>query len=233
MVDRYSIQNSLDTIKSTFSVEGNDNGEFVKMYNAAPTVNLPIITQTEPNKIQYFTWGLMAKWSNNKAMSSKFFNVRFDELLTKRTYRSAVSERRCVIIADGFFIWKTVAKKKKIPYYFFKTDHSPFAIAGVWEDPDEFDDHAIPNFIMVTHPASGELVDYQDDMPFILDETQRVSWLDDKSDIGIFEKFSLNENIKLTTHSVSPHISNPALNEPGLIQPSKPADQHGNYTLFG
>ena len=41
--------------------------------------------------------------------------------------------RRCLVLADGFYEWKEVARGRKTPFRFVRKDGSPFAFAGLWE----------------------------------------------------------------------------------------------------
>lgn len=231
MVDRYSIASGESKVRQTFDIK--DTKGLKKIYNAAPTKHLPVLTSDNPEKIEFFIWGLMSRWSNNKALSPKLFNVELDQLFSKRSYRQAIKKRRCVILADGFYLWKPIAKKKMSPYYFFMDQRVPFGIAGIWEPADEFDEGTGANFMMVTHPATQVISNYQNDMPFILTPDQVQLWLDETVEEEVLSNIVLSKQLRFSMHAVSPMIMDFSNNSEKLIEPNKPSDQHGNYTLFG
>ncbi len=104
MLDRYTITLKPDELALVLGAEVPDLYE--PQYNAAPTKLLPIITSSESDKISFLNWGLMAQWSNNRAMSPKFFNLPLDSVINKASYRKKLSSHRCVIPMDGFSLWK-------------------------------------------------------------------------------------------------------------------------------
>lgn len=231
MYDRYTIGASVEGLIKEFGIK--NVGELNATYNAAPTQKLPIITNRKKDHIQFFNWGLFSKLSNNKAMSPRLFNLPANTLLNKGMYKKALLEHRCIIPADGFYTWKQVAKKQRIPYYFHPNNRQPFFIAGIWEEYEDIDGSSSQSFNMITVPAWDPVLSFQDDIPAILTLKQAEIWLSSYSSendlSSVFEKIYL---IDLSYYTVSPLINNLKVSDLSLIEPSQPADQHGNYTLF-
>lgn len=233
MIDRYSIALSPEELQEQMKVDIGKGFEKPR-YNAAPTMSLPVVTMDDSTKLSVFVWGLMARWSNNKAMSAKLFNVTLEQILEKRGYTTALQNRRCIVPMDGFFLWKPIAKKKRVPYYFYREDKRLLFTAGIWEEADEFAEDSTPNFMIVTTPTNEDFKEYQENLPLILDEKNAAAWL--TSDIEkneLASKLAQNQLPILSRHPVSPAISDKSRNDLDLIKPAKPADQFGNYTLFG
>ncbi|MEM9337815.1 MAG: SOS response-associated peptidase family protein, partial [Bacteroidota bacterium] len=128
MYDRYTLTLKNDELALTLGVEVPHS--YTPQFNAAPTKKLPIITSADNQRLSFFYWGLMSKWSNNKTMSPKFFNLPIDSIKIKSTYKRKLKTHRCVIPMDGFFIWKQVSKKQKVPHYFYFKDRRVFSVAG-------------------------------------------------------------------------------------------------------
>jgi len=225
MLDRYSITLNADELTLVLGVEVPD--EYQPQYNAAPTKSLPIITGQNPNKLHFQKWGLMAMWTKNKAMSPKFFNLPLASVLTKPSYQKKLKAQRCVIPMDGFFVWKRVAKKKLVPYYFFYPDKRVFCVAGIWETNEDQN-----SFIMITRPSNESIAPFQNDMPAILDTAITRKWIASEVDAELKELLQSESNQTLLSHTVSPRISNIDSNDQMFIQPAPASDQHGNYTLF-
>ena len=51
-------------------------------------------------------WGLIPSWAADPAIGNRMINARADTLATKPAYRKAFRQRRCLIVADGFYEWK-------------------------------------------------------------------------------------------------------------------------------
>ncbi|MEO9871871.1 SOS response-associated peptidase [Ekhidna sp.] len=226
MLDRYTITLKPDELALVLGAEV--PAAYNPQFNAAPTKVLPLITSDNPDKISFYNWGLMAMWSNNKAMSPKFFNLPMDSVISKPNYRKKLTTHRCVIPMDGFYVWKQVAKKQQVPHYFFYPDKKVFSVAGLWEEGED----SAHSFIMITRPANNQITDFQDDMPAILDAASTRRWLesDDLEELqGLLNQESKEE---LLSHTVTPKIRDIEGNDVSFTKPAPPSDQHGNYTLF-
>lgn len=231
MVDRYSLSTESDALKEAFGIR--KMGEYVPTYNAGPTQELPVLLSGQQETIQMMTWGLISKWSNNKAISPKLFNLPVNQAFEKSMYKKGLNENRCAILADGFYLWKQIGKSKRVPYYFYADDRKPFTIAGLWESYEDMDGNLSNTFIMLTISANPQVAPYQEDMPLILSDLLLENWLDELHDMADDPSPFLNQpTAKLKFHSVSPLIANLNQDHEGLIKATLPSDQHGNYTLF-
>lgn len=225
MLDRYTITLQPDELALVLGVEIPE--AYHIQYNAAPSHNLPVIVNRSRDRLSFQKWGLMSNWTNNKAMSPKFFNLPIDSVLSKSSYKKKLQNHRCVIPMDGFYIWKKVAKKQQIPHYFFYPDKRVFCVAGLWEENE--DDNS---FIMITCQANESVREFQEDMPLIMDVTSTRRWLETE-DMSELEALLTRETVdNLKSHTVSPRIMDIDLNDVSFIKPTPASDQHGNYTLF-
>ena len=62
-------------------------------------------------------WGLIPSWAKDPSIGSKLINARSETITEKPSFRVAFAKRRCLILADGFYEWKSVGKVKE-PYRF-------------------------------------------------------------------------------------------------------------------
>ena len=232
MIDRYVIlakpTNFSDDLKLTIPKS------YKATFNAAPTKLLPITTMQRPDKVELFTWGPISNFSNNKKLSPKLFNLPFIQALSKPSHRRGVEERRCVIWANGFYVWKPIAKRKTTPYYVSISDDTPIAIAGIWEAYDSFEGETVNTFMMFTSPSDAQVQSFQEDMPVIIPQNDLNTWLSNETALAQIESMAVDQKIStLRIHPVSPAIVNMDAEGSELIKPSNPTDQYGNYTLFG
>lgn len=226
MIDRYTLTSNSDELSLVLGVEVPQ--DYAPQFNAAPSKKLPVISSFDKHHLSFFNWGLMSQWSNNRAMSSKLFNLQVDNVIKKPAYAKKIKQNRCIIPMDGFYLWKKIAKKKQIPYYFFFTDKRIFAVPGILEEQEnkEF------SFSLLTMKSISQIADYQDDMPLVLDMSVAKKWLEN-GDISVLRESQQNpRNNQFVSQTVSPKITNLQLNDYSLIEPSPATDQHGNYTLF-
>ena len=223
MINRYSVTGS----PYQFTAE---NISWDPLYNACPTQSLPILIKE--NEVSLFNWGLMVKMSSNKITSSKLFNTSLNHVFSKASTKNAMKQRRCVILADGIFLWKQIGKKKQTPYYFYRFNQQMFGMAGYWESSEDLEGNEFKCFMMITG-SHQQLSSTQEDAPIFLESSDFKAWLDPTMEQGDLEKLlSKSSSLKFSSHSVSPEIQYEEKNHANLIKPSTPSDQHGNYTLF-
>lgn len=232
MYDRFTLFSSAGKIQAELAVDV--PGGYQPSYNCAPTQLLPVITNTDKRGLSFFHWGLMAKWSNNKSISEKSINLKAEAAFQRSGYKRQIQTNRCIVPINGFYAWKRVSKKQLVPHYYYPTKTEILGIAGVWEEFEDIDGTVSHSFIILTVPSSNALEEVEEQMPAILDPAGCLNWLD-SDDLGDLEPLIMgisNHHSPLSSHAVSPAISNSENNYPELIQKSTPSDQHGNYTLF-
>lgn len=232
MIDRYAIYSDFKDINKRYGLTGD---EFtVPNYNASPSQPLPVISNTSKKVISFYYWGINKEWSNNKSISPKLLTADVDNLLGKTTLKSALMNKRCIIAANGFYLWKQYGKKRKTPHYFSLPDQEIFSLPGIWEEFDDMNGKTTHTFKIIERQNYTSIPEFGDLMPTIISTEDESKWLDEYTSadelIDLLKKNDLTS--KLTNHPVSPHIANPATNTKSLIQPQAQVDQLGNYTLF-
>lgn len=220
-----------NALRDRFNIEVTAN--YQKRYNAAPTQLLPVITSATPSGFSFFYWGLVPDWSKNKAISTKLINARADTLAEKISFRTALHSRRCLVPADGFYEWKKVSKKSKIPYRFILNDQQPFAFAGLWEEYENVDEEIVHTFTIITTEANAVVKPIHDRMPVILTPENEKIWMNNDTTeselLNVLKPYDANE---MGLYAVSSRVNNAANEGPELIDPAPAADQFGNYSLF-
>jgi putative SOS response-associated peptidase YedK len=232
MLERYSITSSKEQIQQRFvGVEVTDG--YSPRYNAAPSQLLPVITNDNPNGFSFFYWGTAPKWSRDKTISRKLINAEKEELNEKPSYRKALASRRCLIPADGFYGWKSIGKKSRIPYRIILNHSNPFLIAGLWEEYQDETDQEIHTFSMITTLSNELIAPVSERMPAILTNANESDWLNPHNSLGnllsMLEPFPAEQ---MGMYTVSPMIDSKQLDMPSMIKPAPPVDQFGNFTLF-
>jgi len=231
MLERYSISASDKVLTKRFpGLEVTEH--YSPRYNAAPSQLLPVVTNENSSGFSFFYWGTVPKWSRNKTISGKLINAAKEELNEKPTYRRALADHRCLVPADGFYCWKRVGKKSRIPYRIILNQGAPFYMAGLWEEYQDESDEVIHTFSIITTPANDLLAPVCNRMPAILLDNDK-SWLDrGTSTEALMEMLQPCPSEQMGMYTVSPMIDSNQLDLPSMVLPAPPVDQFGNFTLF-
>lgn len=232
MCTRYTLIADAAAVKENFQVD--TSKEISPFYNAAPADILPVITHDAPSGLSYFYWGIPPEWARNRSVSNKLINAPLEQLLDKSSYRNALENRRCIIPADGFYAWKLLGKKTKIPYRFIRQDKELFAFAGIWEEFEGNEDAELYHtFIILTCPANKNVREVDERMPVILSKENQKVWMDKNATTEeLIKVLKPYPDDNLFGYTVSNRIDIPGENSALLVKPSAPVDQHGNYSLF-
>lgn len=180
MCGRYSQRQSAKIIAQAFQVD--DVPTLEPRYNIAPTQSVPTVLQTSASTNRQFKmlhWGLIPSWAKDSKMGAKLINGRAETVAEKPAFRSAFRQRRCLVLADGFYEWQQQEQKKqKQPFYFHLSDERPFAFAGLWEHWKGEDGEEIESCTLLTTEANELMQPIHNRMPVILDPKDYDLWLD-------------------------------------------------------
>ncbi len=130
MCGRYTIFTPPDDIEDRFDATFERPPK--PRYNAAPGQHLPVITNDAPETITQFKGGLIPQWADNPKIGNRLINARAETVHEKRSFRNAYENRRCLVLADGFYEWADTGEGKQ-PYRVVLSSEKPFAMAGLWE----------------------------------------------------------------------------------------------------
>ncbi len=168
----------------------------------------------------WLRWGLIPAWAKDPAIGNRMINARAETLAGKPAFRAAFRKRRCLIVADGFYEWKSESGRKQ-PYRITLAGGGPFAFAGLWERwSDPQGGVAIESCTIVTTEANTLLKEIHPRMPVILAPAAFDSWLDPATPgaeaQGLLGPYPSEA---LTYYRVSPRLNSPATDDPALIEP--------------
>jgi len=230
MCGRYTIIATAKEIERRFEVEV--PASYAPRFNAAPTQALPVITNNSPGGLSFFRWGLVPSWSQGKN-SSPLINARIETINEKTTFRNALQHRRCLIPADGYYEWKRISKKSRIPYRLCLESKEMFSFAGLWEIYIDENQDNVSSFTIITTNSTDELSQLHDRMPVILDRDFEKMWLNDSMEVGALISFLQKHHVSnLHSYPVSSKVNAVQNDDPKLIETAPAMDQYGNLSLF-
>ncbi|MBE0663387.1 MAG: SOS response-associated peptidase [Bacteroidales bacterium] len=190
---------------------------YVARYNCAPTQKLAVITNEEPRHLSYFHWGLIPFWAKDEKIGSKMINARAESIEEKPSYRNAFRQRRCLVLADGFYEWKNENGKK--PYRITMKDLQPFAMAGIWETWKNPEGKKINSFSIITTSANELMKNIHERMPVILPSEFEETWLKSNDPREIRELLQAFESEKMQAYEVSKLVNSPGNDNSAVILP--------------
>jgi putative SOS response-associated peptidase YedK len=187
-------------------------------YNARPTQLLPIILNSEPDKVVFSKWGLQPAWGN---ISKPIINARKTSLTTKRTFTKAFRERRCLVLADSFFEWGIVEGKKQ-PYRFMLKKEQPFAFAGLWYEGEKNKENTLTDFMIITVEPNDMVEKVHNRMPAILPINAENDWLNpDLTDEQLLNMLNPYPSNKMEVYPVTTLANSPSNNTVDIIKPAR------------
>lgn len=127
------------------------------------------ILNIDPEQMILAQWGIVPFW--DKTGKKQIINARKDSL-EKPTFKKSFLERRCLILADGFYEWKAESSKSKTPYRFTLKSENPFAFAGIWQEHAED-----PQVVIITTDPNKIVEPIHNRMPAILRPEEEDQWL--------------------------------------------------------
>jgi Uncharacterized conserved protein len=153
-------------------------------------------------------WGLVPSWAQDPSVGARMVNARSDSLTEKPSYRESFRDRRCVVLADGYYEW-TGKGRSRVPVFFHLAGNTPFGLAGIW-DHWEKDGAVLDTCTIITTDASERAAAYHHRMPALLNPDSAAEWLarDTPQErlLGMLAPYSETD---LECHEVSTLVNSP------------------------
>lgn len=231
MCGRFTLRTSLNLLGEHFLFSMSPDISLPQKYNIAPTHS--VATLTAPlgqRQLHWMHWGLIPSWSKDPSRASRMINARSETLHEKPSFRQAFQKRRCLILADGYYEWRN-----KQPFFIHRSDHQPFAFAGLWESwtPSQASTESrhdttqpLQSTTIITTEANQFAAPIHHRMPVILNPNNYDRWLaDDASQIDTLQSLLVdpansNEMASFEMTAVSRHVNKVANDDPQCIDPS-------------
>ncbi|MDA0220238.1 MAG: SOS response-associated peptidase [Proteobacteria bacterium] len=193
-------------------------------YNIAPTQDvLALRPQADGDRqLAWLRWGLIPFWAKDMMIGAKMINARADTVAEKPAFRQAYRSRRCLIPADGFYEWKTLARGRKQPYRIHRPDEAPFVFAGLWERWEK-GEQPVESCTIVTTDAPADLAAIHHRVPVILEGDALQAWLDTPAQEadGLLDLLAPLAEGTLVADPVSTTVNNVRNDGPECLEPAE------------
>ncbi len=166
--------------KSGDKLHQSDPSFWVPRYNIAPTQSVLTlrIDKTGEFLLEPMRWGLIPSWARTLNTGYSMFNARMESIEEKASFKNLIADHRCVLLADGYYEWKTESGGRKVPYWIHRPAERGFAMAGLWTTNRNISQSCITSATIITVPANLDTKAVHDRMPAIfLDGESIIRWL--------------------------------------------------------
>lgn len=221
MTSRYALY-EIDKISKRFAPDSGVPKGVKPRYNISPTQSVPVIVSRDGvNQIEVMKWGFIPAGAKDTSAVFRYktFNAHSEGIFDKPTWMTAIRSRRCLIVANGFYEWKSSATGKN-PFYIRPIDVSLFAFAGLystWTDPEG----AVWGMCSIITTNSGSESDMTPSrLPVIVHTDDEADWLNPAiGDINSLYKIMrpLDPDM-LTIIRVSDDVTSAKIDKPHLIE---------------
>ena len=180
-----SLVQNLFYLQKRFGAVFDDPSSYQPAYHKAAFASPAhaVIADEGPDHIRLFEWGLIPRWVKTQEQAADIskgtYNAKAETIFQKPSFSSSIKDRRCLVLADGFFEWQHL-DGNKYPYYIRLKSREAFAFAGIW---DEWSGGLTPKraFSVITTEASplmARIHNTKKRMPVILHRYDERRWLE-------------------------------------------------------
>ncbi|MCW8193805.1 SOS response-associated peptidase [Proteobacteria bacterium 005FR1] len=180
---------------------------FSPRFNICPSEESPVIRRVAGELVcEPLKWGFKPSWSKYHPV----INARAENVFSSKMYRKSLLQRRCLVLADGFYEPKGPQGAKNRPWYLFEyEDGRSFCFAGLWINE---------GFTLITCEANSLIAAIHDRMPLIIDPRDQERWLaGDLDEHGIQELLMPRDYPGMISRPVSDYVKKPGNEGPQCI----------------
>ena len=200
-------------IPERFGVASDPPFETLERYNVCPTEQIAIVNEKEgERRIMAVRWGLVPTWAKALGKGREPINARSETVATKKPFAElyARPERRCLVLADGWYEWlrSENPKQPRIPFRYTVDEGDMFAFAGLFGYAKIGEDWVTSATILTT-TANEVCAPVHDRMPVVLaGPDEEAEWLAGSDDEALAGPLAAART------AVAP--ANPAVNRAGV-----------------
>ena len=204
----------ISIINNHNSIEKEMNAKFVNKENFNPKPHIsafsnpviPVIISKNIQEINLFNWGLIPHWVKNideaNTIRRMTYNAKSETVNQKPSFKYSIKNKKCLIIANGFYEWQTT-DKGKICYYITSSDSNMIVFAGIWSIwINRLNGESIKTVSILTQKANKTMSfihNIKKRQPVILNKIHRNIWLNSNHKLSniLDEYYETNFNYRI------------------------------------
>ncbi len=216
---RFTLTSSSEALAADFEVS--EVERFEPRFNIAPSQEIAVVREDEAGvrECVALRWGMIPAWAKDPKKSHAPINARSETAAGKPTFRQAMSRRRCLVPASGFYEWRGKGGAKQA-FYFRMQERELFAIAGIFEVWRGEGGEIIETVALLTSDANPVVAPVHARMPVILAPSNYKRWLDreNRDSASVADLTVPCPADWLESLAVSSKVNNPSFDEPACIE---------------
>jgi len=218
MCGRFSFSPLAKIIEDRFDVKV-DKTRYKPRYNSAPSPDLAVISNLNPGELSFYRWGLIPFWAKDKTIGNKMINAKAETITEKPSFKNSLKHKRCLVLSDGFYEWKTLNKKEKIPYRITLKNNGLFAMAGIWDSWKDENGELINSFAIITTTPNKLMENIHSRMPVILEQKDEKKWLTESNADLLLALLNPYPEKEMTAFPISNLVNSPLNDTPEIMKP--------------
>ncbi len=152
-------------------------------FNVCPTEAIAIVgadADAGARAVRTVRWGLVPPWARELGKGFQPINARSETAAEKPPFAElfARPERRCLVLADGWYEWLRPEdpKGERVPFRYTVDGGEPFAFAGLW-GRRRIGGELVHSALILTTRANRVCAPVHDRMPVVLAPEDWERWL--------------------------------------------------------
>lgn len=165
----------------------------------------PVIIDEKPKIITHYNWGLIPAWAKDEEIQKYTLNAKIETVTEKPSFKNSVN-KRCLVIADGYFEWQWLDPKGKIKqkYEIGIPNQELFAFAGLYSQWVDKNTGKIKNTYTIltteANPLMAEIHNTKKRMPVVLKREDETKWLEHEP----IHNFAFPYDVNLVAKQIHP-----------------------------
>jgi putative SOS response-associated peptidase YedK len=194
-------------------------------FNVCPTEPVAVAIGEEDQRVaRTMRWGLVPPWARELGKGFQPINARSETAATKPPFAELVErpDRRCLVLADGWYEWLKAEKKggERLPFRYTVDDGGPFAFAGLW-CRRRIGAELVLSACILTCAANTVCAPVHDRMPCVLaGPDEEAAWLAGETD-GLLAPLDPE---RCTAAPANPAVNTAGVEGAELLTPPPPAE---------
>ena len=225
MCGRTSLAVAIDVMIGRFNAKPAEGINIPQRYNLAPRDDLVVIQNDAPEEFDLLQWGFLPHWADSPDATPRPINARSETLAQKPMFRDAFQQRRCLILADGFYEWQGQRGSKQ-PYRFERVDQEPYAYAGLWETWSG-NGETLSTCTILTCDANDVVSKVHDRMPVMLTQEAEATWIGNSDPTDLQSVLQPYPDEKLRAYPISKRVNDPSYDSPDVLEEIDIGEQSG------
>ena len=181
MVARFALTSPPDVVRDYLGYA--ETPDFPPRRAILPTEPVAVVAAREFSQgarrhFRLMRWGFLPGFVKDPASFPLLLNARAESVLEKPSFRAAFKRRRCLIPADGYYLWRDAGGRRKQAFLVQAETGGLLALAGLYETYLDASGGEIDTACVLTTQAGAALQELSDRAPVIVPRAQIGRWLD-------------------------------------------------------